>query len=78
MGDTDMISKKASQLNFNSFLALIAIGAIGWNATTTVKLNEKMARVETLLEERESAFVSVEKRVQTIEAIIGIKPKQLP
>ncbi len=73
-----MISKKASQFNLNSILALIAIGVMGWNLTKVQSLSEKMARVEALAEVWTAQQVHMDKRIDTIEAIIGIKPKQLP
>lgn len=67
--------KKSSQFNFNSFMLAVAIAAIGWNGTTTLKLVEKMSRVETLLELGSTSSASVEKRVIALEGLLGVRPK---
>jgi len=69
------MERKASSVNFNSILGIIAIGVMGWTGSSVLKLSEKMTRVETLLEERNNSFLQVEKRVQTIEAVIWPKAK---
>lgn len=69
------MEKKGSQFNLNSLLNMIAIGAIVWNASTTLKLSEHMTRVETLLEVRGEQQVKNEKRMDAIEAILGVKVK---
>ena len=67
--------QKEKAVNFNSLLGIIAIGATGWVGSTTFDLSKKMSRVETLLEVRSEQAASMERRVLSIEAALGIKPK---
>jgi len=73
-----MKEKNGSGANFNSLLMVIAIGALGWNGAATMTLIQKVARLESTIEIRMEEFKSVEKRVSTVEAIVGIKPKAVP
>lgn len=67
--------KKSGQLNFNSVMLAVTIATLAWNGTTTLKLVEKMSRVETLIELTTIQNALVEKRVVAVEGLLGIRPK---
>ncbi len=67
--------KKINPVNLNTLLMFIAIGAIGWNGSATMRLVEKMSRVETLMEVRAAESLAVERRIVVVEGLLGVRPK---
>lgn len=68
--------KKAGQLNFNTVIGIVAVATIGWVGNTLTKVNDKVMRIETLMEVRSEQIAADEKRLVTIEALMGLRPKQ--
>ena len=66
---------RVSQINFNTWLMIVALAALGWIGNTVVKVNEKVTRMEAQQEIRVQMEESRDKRLSVVEAIIGVKPK---
>ncbi len=68
--------KRVGQLNFNTVIGMVAVGAIGWIGTLVTKTNDKVTRIEAMMEFRSEQIVEIRKDIAVLQGIMGLKPKQ--